>query len=127
MIPKHKEAHAKEIISWLLLDISKAASMAEGIMANIVYGHRGGPFPPTSLSTQEADWVPEAIKDNPSEPWMRSSTYFLVSRLVYPQSADLVDQVNPKVWQTVDIVRKLSIEQGYALTEPVASVQDRTS
>jgi SAM-dependent methyltransferase len=67
------------------------------------------------------------FKDNPSAPWTWSPTYFLVSRQVYPHSADLIDQVDPKAWQTVDVVRKLSIEQGYSSTEPPASVHDRNS
>jgi len=84
-------------------------------------------YPSATRSPYSHTSTLEVFKDNPSAPWTWSPTYFLVSRQVYPQSADLVDQMDPKAWQTVDVVRKLSIEQGYPSTEPPASVHDRTS
>ena len=79
-------------------------------------------YPSPTRSTYSHTSALEVFKHNPSAPWTWSPTYFLVSRQIYPQSANLTDQVDPKAWQTVDVIRKLSIEQGYSSTEPPASV-----
>jgi cyclopropane fatty-acyl-phospholipid synthase-like methyltransferase len=62
------------------------------------------------------------FKDNPSAPWTWSPTYFLVSRQIYAQSATLADQVDPRNWQTVDVIRKLDPETAYRDVEPPQSV-----
>ena len=64
----------------------------------------------------------KVFKDNPSAPWTWSPTYFLVSRQIYPQSSDVVDQVDPRNWQTVDVVRKLPVNIAYQEVSPPLSI-----
>jgi len=66
----------------------------------------------------------EVYKDSPSAPWTWSPTYYLVSRQIYPQARTFTDQVNPKAWQTVDVVRKLSVDEAYQEVEPPASIHE---
>lgn len=59
-------------------------------------------------------------KFNPSAPWMWSPTYTLVGRQIYSIADDLSVQANPKSWQTLDVLRKLTDSDAYpeALTLP---------
>lgn len=60
----------------------------------------------------------QVFKQDPSSPWCWSPTYALVGRSVYPVSAYLTEGAHPQDWQTVDVVRKLSIDQAYADQPP---------
>ena len=65
------------------------------------------------------------FKHDPSAPWLWSPTYVLVSRRVYDVSEDAVACADPRAWQTVDVLRKLTIDQAYPPTATLPSVHER--
>jgi len=52
-------------------------------------------------------------KGDPSGPWSWHPQYFLVHRDIYLLSQQVAGQQNPTQWQSVDVLRKFSIEQAY--------------
>ena len=84
-------------------------------------------YPTPTRSKYSHSSVLSVFKDNPSAPWTWSPTYFLVNRQIYAQSATWVDQVDPKNWQTVDVVRKLSQDIAYHQVAPPQSVHGNDS
>lgn len=65
------------------------------------------------------------FKHDPSAPWLWSPTYALVSRQVYDVSESPTACADPRAWQTVDVVRKLTVEQAYPALPTLPSVHDR--
>lgn len=63
-------------------------------------------------------------KHDPSAPWSWSPTYALVSRRVYDISEHADECVDPRAWQTVDVLRKLTDEQAYPPAATRPSVHD---
>lgn len=61
-------------------------------------------------------------KMDPSAPWTWSPDYMLVGRSVYEIADPAPRAVDPRAWQTVDVVRKLTIEQAYPEHVPLPSV-----
>jgi SAM-dependent methyltransferase len=64
------------------------------------------------------------FKHDPSGPWVWSPTFELVSRQVYPLADVVSSVVNPRSWQTVDVVRKLNMVDGYPERPAHPSVHD---
>jgi len=64
------------------------------------------------------------FKGNPSAPWLWSPTYSLVGRQIYSLAQDPALQAQPSAWQTVDVLKKLSIAQGYPVMPTAPSVHD---
>ena len=84
-------------------------------------------YPTATQSAYAHTTALKVFKDNPSAPWTWSPTYFLVSRQIYLQSTDLVNQVDPRNWQTVDVVRKLAANVAYQEVSPPLSIHDNQS
>ena len=64
------------------------------------------------------------FKGDPSAPWSWHPQYFLVHRNVYPLSTNLLTQREPNQWQSIDVLRKLSVDQAFQSVTPPASVHD---
>jgi hypothetical protein len=64
------------------------------------------------------------FKHDPSAPWLWSPTYALVSRRVYEVSDDKTSCVDPRAWQTVDVLRKLTIDEAYPVMPTLPSVHE---
>lgn len=64
-------------------------------------------------------------KHDPSAPWLWSPTYSLVSRQVYDVSEDVKACADPRAWQTVDVLRKLTEDQAYPSMTTLPSVHER--
>jgi hypothetical protein len=67
------------------------------------------------------------FKGNPSAPWSWHPQYFLVHRNVYPLSVDPSSQREPNQWQSIDVLRKLSVDQAFQSVPRPASVHDSVS
>ena len=65
------------------------------------------------------------FKHDPSAPWLWSPTYTLVSRRVYDVSEDAASCVDPRAWQTVDVLRKLTVSEAYPAAPTLPSVHSR--
>lgn len=65
------------------------------------------------------------FKHDPSAPWLWSPTYALVSRRVYDVSEDVSACVDPRAWQTVDVIRKLTTDEAYPSAPTLPSVHLR--
>ena len=65
------------------------------------------------------------FKHDPSAPWLWSPTYTLVQRQVYDVSENPAVCTDPRTWQTVDVLRKLTIEQAYPPVPTLPSVHER--
>ena len=52
-------------------------------------------------------------KGNPTRPWLWHPSYALVGRRVYELAEDPPEAQDPRSWQTVDVIRKLSIDESY--------------
>lgn len=65
------------------------------------------------------------FKHDPSAPWLWSPTYALVSRRVYDVSEDPAVCADPRAWQTVDVLRKLTVDEAYPPTATLPSVHER--
>jgi len=67
------------------------------------------------------------FKHDPSAPWLWSPNYALVSRRVYDVSEDAHACVDPRAWQTVDVLRKVSTDEAYPALPTLPSVHERES
>jgi SAM-dependent methyltransferase len=67
------------------------------------------------------------FKHDPSELWLWSPTYVLVARRVYDISADPKACRDPRMWQTVDTVRKLAITEAYPSAPTIPSIHETGS
>lgn len=65
------------------------------------------------------------FKHDPSAPWLWSPTYTLVNRRVYDVSEDPAACEDPRAWQTVDVLRKLTVAQAYPTAATLPSVHER--
>lgn len=65
------------------------------------------------------------FKHDPSAPWLWSPTYTLVQRQVYDVSESPEACVDPRAWQTVDVLRKLSVDEAYPPLPTLPSVHER--
>lgn len=65
------------------------------------------------------------FKHDPSAPWLWSPTYSLVSRRVYDVSESPEVCADPRAWQTVDVLRKLSVDEAYPPLPTLPSVHER--
>lgn len=81
--------------------------------------------PMSAPYTHESDLA--VYKHDPSSPWSWSPTYALVSRQIYSNSNVSEAALNPGSWQTVDVLRKLSIQDAYPQRSTFPSVHDGTS
>lgn len=61
-------------------------------------------------------------KADPSAPWLWSPTYTLVSRRVYEVAEHAEQCLDPRAWQTVDVIRKLDVETAYPQIPTLPSV-----
>jgi len=66
----------------------------------------------------------QVFKGDPSRPWSWSPQYFLVHRDVYPLAGAPSTQQFSWQWQTVDVLRKLSIVDSHVRVEPPSSVHE---
>ena len=66
------------------------------------------------------------FKHDPSAPWVWSPTYQLVSRQVYSLADIPSSSADPRSWQTVDVVRKLSVANSYPERSAHPSVHDES-
>lgn len=64
------------------------------------------------------------FKNDPSAPWLWSPTYTLISRRVYDVSDDSAACEDPRAWQTVDVLRKLTVDEAYPSLPTLPSVHD---
>lgn len=64
------------------------------------------------------------FKGDPSAPWSWHPQYFLVHRNVYPLSVDPSSQREPNQWQSIDVLRKLSVEDAFQSVNRPASAHD---
>lgn len=64
------------------------------------------------------------FKHDPSAPWLWSPTYTLVGRRVYDISADPQACQDPRMWQTVDTIRKLTTAEAYPSAPTVPSIHE---
>lgn len=62
------------------------------------------------------------FKHDPSAPWLWSPTYTLVARRVYDISVEPLACQDPRMWQTVDTVRKLAVTEAYPSAPTVPSI-----
>lgn len=67
------------------------------------------------------------FKHDPSAPWLWSPTYRLVSRRVYDVSGDVSACVDPRAWQTVDVLRKLTVDEAYPAMPTLPSVHEEST
>lgn len=67
------------------------------------------------------------FKMDPSSPWTWSPDYTLVGRQVYELAAPSVKAQDPRTWQAVDVVRKLTTAQAYPEHASVPSVHPERS
>lgn len=65
------------------------------------------------------------FKHDPSAPWLWSPTYALVSRRAYDVSEAPSACVDPRAWQTVDVLRKLQVAEAYPELATLPSVHER--
>lgn len=80
------------------------------------------PSPISALYAHQSELA--VYKHDPSSPWLWSPTYTLVSREVYELGADAPELRDPRAWQTVDVLRKLSVEEAYPASLTVPSIHD---
>jgi SAM-dependent methyltransferase len=66
----------------------------------------------------------KVFKGDPSAPWSWHPQYFLVHRNVYPLNTKPLTQQEPNQWQSIDVLRKLSVDQAFQGVTPPASVHD---
>ena len=66
----------------------------------------------------------KVFKGDPSAPWSWHPQYFLVHRNVYPLNTNPLTQREPNQWQSIDVLRKLSVDQAFQSVTPPASVHD---
>jgi len=66
----------------------------------------------------------QVFKGDPSAPWSWHPQYFLVHRSVYPLSTEPSTQREPNQWQSIYVLRKLSVEQAFQSVTGPASVHD---
>ena len=64
------------------------------------------------------------FKHDPSAPWLWSPTYTLVQRQVYDVSDSPEACADPRAWQTVDVLRKLSVDEAYPPLPTLPSVHE---
>ena len=64
------------------------------------------------------------FKHDPSAPWLWSPTYTLVSRQVYDLADNPTSGRDPRAWQTVDVLRKLTIDEAYPQMVSLPSVHE---
>ncbi len=81
------------------------------------------PSPMSADYTHHADL--RVFKHDPSAPWLWSPTYTLVSRHVYDVSEDPAACADPRAWQTVDVLRKLTVDEAYPAMTSLPSVHER--
>lgn len=67
------------------------------------------------------------FKHDPSAPWLWSPTYALVGRQVYDVSESPAACNDPKAWQTVDVLRKLTVDEAYPALPTLPSVHERAN
>ena len=67
------------------------------------------------------------FKHDPSRPWTWSPTYSLIGRQVYENSPRPSDRRDPRAWQTVDVIRKLTPDEAYPEIATIPSVHDAGS
>ena len=65
------------------------------------------------------------FKHDPSAPWLWSPTYTLVQRQVYDVSESPEVCADPRAWQTIDVLRKLSADEAYPPLPTLPSVHER--
>jgi SAM-dependent methyltransferase len=65
------------------------------------------------------------FKHDPSAPWLWSPNYTLVSRRVYDIAEDAQACVDPRAWQTVDVLRKFADCDAYPELSTLPSVHER--
>lgn len=80
------------------------------------------PTPTSAPYAHHADL--RVFKHDPSLPWQWSPTYFLVSRQVYEIAENPVAAQDPRAWQTVDVLRKLSSDEAYPQAATLPSVHE---
>jgi SAM-dependent methyltransferase len=83
------------------------------------------PHPVSATYTHHADLT--VFKHDPSAPWMWSPTYTLVSRQVYNLADDARTGRDPRAWQTVDVMRKLTVGEAYPRMVSLPSVHEGES
>jgi SAM-dependent methyltransferase len=66
----------------------------------------------------------KVFKGDPSAPWSWHPQYFLVHRNIYPLSTNPLTQREPNQWQSIDVLRKLSVDQAFQSVTPPTSVHD---
>lgn len=82
---------------------------------------------PRSMSAPYAhDEALSVFKHDPSAPWLWSPTYTLVGREVYRNTTTRTDLVDPRAWQTVDVLRKLAASEAYPVTPTLPSIHEPT-
>ena len=64
------------------------------------------------------------FKGDPSAPWSWHPQYFLVHRNVYPLSVDPSSQREPNQWQSIDVLRKLRVDEAFQSVNRPASAHD---
>jgi len=69
----------------------------------------------------------QVFKGDPSAPWSWHPQYFLVHRNVYPLSTESSTQRETNQWQSIDVLRKLSVDQAFQSVIPPASVHDSST
>jgi len=80
------------------------------------------PHPVSATYTHHADLT--VFKHDPSAPWLWSPTYTLVSRQVYNLTDEPMSARDPRSWQTVDVLRKLTVQQAYPQRASLPSVHE---
>lgn len=66
------------------------------------------------------------FKHDPSAPWLWSPTYTLVGREVFGNTSPRAGLADPRAWQTVDVLRKLSIDESYPISATLPSIHEST-
>jgi len=77
-----------------------------------------------TVSTYSHQSALSVFKGDPSSPWSWHPQYFLIHRDIYPLTPDPASQSEPDRWQNVDVLRKLSLAQGYEHVTPPPSVHE---
>ena len=80
------------------------------------------PQPISATYKHHADLT--VFKHDPSAPWLWSPTYTLVSRQVYDLADNPTSGRDPRAWQTVDVLRKLTIDEAYPQMVSLPSVHE---
>jgi SAM-dependent methyltransferase len=63
-------------------------------------------------------------KGDPSAPWSWHPQYFLVHRDIYPLSQNAESQIEPNQWQSLDVLRKITLPQAYESVMAPPSVHE---